>query len=674
MLAHLKNYGVTFWTNLTASKVTIAYGLMTVIYGFIQIVLLFDSFSINHDTSESLLALMRHFNFSDKMYFDLRAPLPGQSSPVLDQCSSIKQLVLLNRGDCITIWPPAAVDAQQALISSGQLTGKLNMADLKPKAPITIVNPMPNMPNAPKIVNVSPECGMALQWPTQKLRRNRREDVSFLCYQFWVMALSLAAIYSHSIPHIIASFITHILSAFWSIYQLYTFTTFQSEATALLFSSATTGACVTTVGGQNLLSDYLSERHNIEIGISVLNFTTLFLSGFLTWKLYILFGWSMFKKMGASILINRLYRIALATFISIHLSLFFFMAILTLWLDQLLKGFMGGSEAKHGPIYLALSFASAFFLPAWAFLAWYGIRKERTRFILGFFGSSVILMAGTWGMLGSDTFRATCLHWNFFLAMTVIAFCGTTTTLVLGITCRLGFGKGLPDYLDAQDPAGEDTFRPAPDTYADGHVIAFPGEKATVSRSGTGKSNMSGSFFEDEEKIGFPGEAPRSLSRQNTFDSFSFDQRPLQISEPPSIYDPPRRSPTATSPVRQLTPQRSIGHAQKASLNPFESELDRTETISSFGPRGDVGFDRNDTISSFGPRGDVGLGRNDTISSFAAGVDEYGPRNERLAPSSSFGSVKGGSRTAQLARNGSAGSNQRERVRLDLDEEMGGRF
>ena len=42
------------------------------------------------------------------------------------------------------------------------------MADLKPKAPITIVNPMPNMPNAPKIVNVSPECGMALQWPTQK--------------------------------------------------------------------------------------------------------------------------------------------------------------------------------------------------------------------------------------------------------------------------------------------------------------------------------------------------------------------------------------------------------------------------------------------------------------------------------------------------------------------------
>ena len=44
--------------------------------------------------------------------------------------------------------------------------------------------------------------------------------------------------------------------------------------------------------------------------------------------------------------------------------------------------------------------------------AWYGIRKERTRFILGFFGSSVILMAGTWGMLGSDTFRATCLHWK----------------------------------------------------------------------------------------------------------------------------------------------------------------------------------------------------------------------------------------------------------------------
>jgi len=342
---------------------------------------------------------------------------------------------------------------------------------------------------------------------------------------------------------------------------------------------------------------------------------------------------------------------------------------------------MGGAEAKHGPIYLALSFATAFFLPAWAFLGWYGIRKERTRFMLGFFGSSLIMMAGTWGMLGSDTFRATALHWSFFLVMTIIAFCGTTTTLVLGIICRLGFGKGLPDYLDAQDAAGEDTFRPAPDTYADGHVVAFPGEKSGVSRSGTGKSNMSGSFFDDEEKVGFPGEAPRSLSRQNTFDSYTFDQRPMQLSEPPSIYDPPRRSPTAGSPGRQLTAQRAMGHAHKTSLNPFESELDRVDTTSSFGPRGDVGFSRNDTISSFGPRGDVGLDRNDTISSFAAGVSEYGPRNERLAPSSSFGSVQGGARTVQLARNGSAGStgsnktsNQKERVRLDLDAEMGGRF
>jgi hypothetical protein len=410
-----------------------------------------------------------------------------------------------------------------------------------------------------------------------------------------------------------------------------------------------------------------------EIGIAVLNFITLFMSGFLTYKLYILFGWSTFKKMGASILINRLYRIATATFVSIHLTLFFLIAITSIWVDLLFKGFLGAGGAVHLKAYLGVYMTTIFLFPPWAIFAWKGIREERTRFMIGFFISSVVWLGGTWAMLASETFRGTFVSWYFFATISTVAFVGMFVTLVLGIICRLGFGKGLPEYLKQEPENTDENFHPSPDVEANGHAVAFPGESKNLHRSGSAASY--GSY--DEEKVGFPGEGPVSVSRQNTYDTFSYDNRPVELATPPSMYDPPRRPSPNTSEAnnsqqqrRELYPSNSIG-SKSTGLNPFDDypvDMGRSDTISSFGftdrsrsfgPGGGGGTQRSE---SFGPRGDGGfvsvvtLETNDSFGSVTGDRQALAAAQQQQPPS-------------YLGRNASAGST---RPRLDLGEEMGG--
>ena len=51
-----------------------------------------------------------------------------------------------------------------------------------------------------------------------------------------------------------------------------------------------------------------------------------------------LFGWQTFKRVGASMTINRVYKLVLILSITIQLSLFFMVVTVGLWIDQLWNG------------------------------------------------------------------------------------------------------------------------------------------------------------------------------------------------------------------------------------------------------------------------------------------------------------------------------------------------
>ena len=58
-----------------------------------------------------------------------------------------------------------------------------------------------------------------------------------------------------------------------------------------------------------------------------------------------------------------------------------------------------------------------------------------------------ILYVASWGaMFASMTFRWTFMEWRFFKLMTSASVLLTSSTLITGIICRVGFGKGLPEH------------------------------------------------------------------------------------------------------------------------------------------------------------------------------------------------------------------------------------
>lgn len=77
-----------------------------------------------------------------------------------------------------------------------------------------------------------------------------------------------------------------------------------------------------------------------------------------------------------------------------------------------------------------------------------------------FLGMSVLYIVGWGAMFDSVTFRWTFATWRFFRVMTVAGAVLTALTLVLGVICRINFGKGLPQFR-ASPPRPPLVSRPA---------------------------------------------------------------------------------------------------------------------------------------------------------------------------------------------------------------------
>lgn len=138
------------------------------------------------------------------------------------------------------------------------------------------------------------------------------------------------------------------LATAWAGFQIAHTRDFHSDFARL----TTNGACKPI----NLLPQYWLERSRAEYPLLVLNVVALLISAFLTWRLvkvssissllalapvFIrvqLFGWQTFKRVGASMTINRVYKLVLVLSINLQLALFFMVATIGLWIDQLWNG------------------------------------------------------------------------------------------------------------------------------------------------------------------------------------------------------------------------------------------------------------------------------------------------------------------------------------------------
>ncbi|KAH7915129.1 hypothetical protein BJ138DRAFT_201706 [Hygrophoropsis aurantiaca] len=294
------------------------------------------------------------------------------------------------------------------------------------------------------------QCLWALNWPVQILRDTKREDITFIAFQFWLLGMSVVAILNESVPHLLASLLTHMVATGWAGFQIYNTAQFKNDFARLTIN----GACSPI----NLLPSYWHSRAAAELPSLVFNATALLTSAFLSWRLAKSFGWQTFKRVGASLMISRVYKLVLLLSIVIQLSLFFMVVAVALWIDQLWNGAIG--HLATSPVYKPVLIVTLALLLPWLGLGWFAVRRELRIPMLIFLVLSLAYLVGWGAMFASPTFRWTYMTWTFFGVMTSASVFLTVISFVLGIVCRVNFGKGLVRYLNAQEPLPGEDFVP----------------------------------------------------------------------------------------------------------------------------------------------------------------------------------------------------------------------
>ncbi|KZT36026.1 hypothetical protein SISSUDRAFT_1050474 [Sistotremastrum suecicum HHB10207 ss-3] len=305
-----------------------------------------------------------------------------------------------------------------------------------------------DLPSGQPNITLDNTCLTALNWPLSKLDNTKREDVTFIGFNVWVLGMSLVALLNESMPHMLASLLTHMMATAWAVYQLKNTADFHQDYNRII----TDGACRTS---GNLIPSYWQSRRAAEIPIAVLNGAALLLSAFLTYKMIRLYNWATFRRIGANRSISRIYKLVLSLSVALQLSLFFIVVSMALWIDQLWNGAIG-SLAVHGTLYRSIYIPILCLLVPWLIAGWVSARRELRVLMLFFLGFNILLLAGWASMFASSTFRLTFEQWRFFALMSVLAVTLALTTFILGILCRRNFGKNLPKYLHGSEPLSDD--------------------------------------------------------------------------------------------------------------------------------------------------------------------------------------------------------------------------
>ncbi|EJF66419.1 hypothetical protein DICSQDRAFT_142019 [Dichomitus squalens LYAD-421 SS1] len=313
------------------------------------------------------------------------------------------------------------------------------------------------------------KCLYVLNWPVDVVDNTKREDITFIAFQIWLLGMSLVALLNESIPHIAASLLTHIMATAWGGFQIVNTNDFHKK-----FSTLTTkGAC-----GVNLLPEYWKRRSNAEIPSLALNVFALLVSAFLSWRLMKTFGWQTFKRVGASRTINRVYNLVLMFSIGIQLALFFVGVSAALWVDQVYNGNIG-RLTQDPTFFKAVMITVLVLLIPWLSVGWISVRREYRIRMLTFLAVAILVLAGWGTMFIAATFRWTYVTWFFFRVMTTGAVLLALAVLILGIVCRVNFGKGLTRYLNAHEELNDEGDYPTEKTY-DSEKIDFPSGDSSV--------------------------------------------------------------------------------------------------------------------------------------------------------------------------------------------------
>ncbi|CAH7681513.1 expressed protein [Phakopsora pachyrhizi] len=288
-----------------------------------------------------------------------------------------------------------------------------------------------------QLINLSAKCVIALSQPLRTIDRNHRTDVAMMVFQLWLWGLTIRGLFLESVPHLLAVGASHILNIAFSALDLHE-TIHLHDFFHKVVAEDCDGVDVIPLFWGSIL------RINI-VSLIFATFTFVTLSA-LGYKLYSVLDWRTFKKLGASRIVRIAHTLSLIFMAILHLSVYFIVIFLAIWLDELRTHSWTESEndmRQSTQIFKTLIYV---FLPMtilWLFLG---------KLYLSFSSASscfhlLLLTGGFYKRMIKDWIF---LKFSGIMAMTLL-FAG----LLVAVGCMLFFEKGLlaRAYLDSQELA-----------------------------------------------------------------------------------------------------------------------------------------------------------------------------------------------------------------------------
>ncbi|CCM00963.1 uncharacterized protein FIBRA_03011 [Fibroporia radiculosa] len=352
-------------------------------------------------------------------------------------------------------------------------------------------------------VFLTQQCARVLVYPSEVVNSYKYEDIALLGAQFWLLVLSFMAIVFGSIPQILAVLSTRLLATAWSAYSIW-FTIYHKDTFYRLVVAPGTSCAF------NLFPTFFQIRIALGIADLVLNTTALAFTGYLGRHLIQVFGAFTFQRVGPPSHVVCIYRLFLALWVFLQLSVYFLITPIGLWITWLLNGSALGQITREATLYQALFIATVATLPLWVILGWHAVRREHKLLMVVFLLLCATYIACWLAMFRAHVYRWIFLQWTFFSCLTGVSFVVLIGTGVLGVLCWTKFGRGLGEFLRIEAALADADFSPA----LFSNKMEAGSEKQDLSR-------FSSMCSEPSSKI--------TSRKDDSWDPFQVDQSPVIV-------------------------------------------------------------------------------------------------------------------------------------------------
>ncbi|KAG5640977.1 hypothetical protein DXG03_006470 [Asterophora parasitica] len=454
------------YARITLTRTTTAFFLFAFLHCFAQGIIQSFLFSLDAEYNALLSSVTavaeiprRNLTYFEGTSGDLR----------LYMCDNIPSVVsgLLNRDPCETIFASGVdsngplVAKHRQLITEDRFSKGLTISPIRD--PITRNTTGVTLASGTNSLILSKQCTQTLFYPQQITRSSMREDLTFVFLQFWLFSISLVAVLNDSVPHTLAVLATRALVTAWSAFAVWRTPYIQEKLTEMIFEDGTPCAV-------DLWPEYWRVRAGYEIPDLILNLTALVIASYLSATLLRDYSAQSFQCVGAPQHITRINKFFMAVLAVLQLEAFVLIAAMGLWIDVLINTSIA-QISSHTPAYkgcfIITTVVSHYHESCsshgsrWdALQGWYAIRREM-RVLMGVFLGISGLFLTLWSiMFYSIVYRWTFIEWPYLACFTVASLMLILASIVLGVVCRMNFGKGLKQYLHAEAALASSNFAP----------------------------------------------------------------------------------------------------------------------------------------------------------------------------------------------------------------------